>query len=86
MYNWGEAFKISKIILITAFSIFIVTVLSNSDVGKHYFEWIIDKPGYETLDNFLMAYMRVDGYISLVSLVVAILSSISYMIARIKKT
>ena len=77
MFDWQKAFKISKMTFCFASGIFVSAVISNSDVGNDYFEWIVARPGYEVIDNFIRAYMRVNGYIAWVSLGVTILSFIS---------
>jgi hypothetical protein len=83
MFDWERAFKIFKIVFVTAFSIFILTMVSS--VGEDYFEDIIAKPGYEVMDNLMRAYLRVDGYMAVVSLVITITSYIFYRVARTKR-
>jgi hypothetical protein len=45
MFDWEKALKISKITLYVALGIFMSTAISNSYVGKDYFEWIITRRG-----------------------------------------
>jgi len=86
MFDWGKALEISKITLYVSLGILVSAVISNSDVGKDYFKWIVARCGYEVTDNLIRDYMRVDGYIAWISLRVTILSLISYMIAPGKRT
>jgi hypothetical protein len=83
MFDWGKAFEISKMTLHVASSIFALAVISSSDVGKRYFEWIVARRGYEVMDNPIGAHMRVEGSIVWVSLAVAIVSCMSSVICLI---
>ena len=86
MFDWEKAFEISKITLYVSLGVFVSAVICNSDVGRDYCEWIAARRGYEVTDNLIRDYMRVDGYVAWISLRVTILSLISYMIARSKRT
>jgi hypothetical protein len=69
-----------------ALGIFVSAVIFSSDVGKGWFGWTVARRGYEVMDSLIRAYMRAGGSIAWVSLGVAIVSFMPYMIARSKKT